>query len=58
MVYQAPREKCLQIGPTNSVFDPLKVNLSVGRLLSWRNLPNNTDFPDSTRGNAKNQETL
>jgi len=58
MVYQAPREKCLPIGPKNSVFDPLKVNLSVGRRLSWKNLPNTAHFPDSTRGDAENQETL
>jgi hypothetical protein len=58
MVYQAPREKCLQNRAKSSVFDPLKVNMSVGRLLSRRNLPNNADFPDSTRGNAKNQQTL
>jgi hypothetical protein len=58
MVYQAPREKCLQIGPKNSVFDPLKVNLSVSRRVSCKNLPNTADFPDSTRGNAKSQETL
>jgi hypothetical protein len=58
MVYQAPREKCLQNGPKSRVFDPLKVNLSVGHLLSWKNLPNHADFPHSTRGNANNQETL
>jgi hypothetical protein len=32
--------------------------LSVGRPPSWRNLPNDTDSTDSTRGNPENQETV
>ena len=58
MVYQAPRQKCLQNWPKSGVFDPLNVHESVGRPLGWRNLPGNADLSDSTRCNANDQATL
>ena len=58
MVYQAPRERCLPNWPKTRVFDLREMNWSVAPMLSCRNLTGKADFSDSTRWNAKDQETL
>ena len=58
MVYQAPRQKCLQNWPKSRVFDLLKMDLPVAPLLIWQNLPNYPDSDDWRLRNAKDQQTV
>jgi hypothetical protein len=58
MVYQAPRQKCLQNGPKSRVFDLLKRHLPVAPLLIWQSLPNHPDSADWRLRNDNDQETL